>query len=78
EPRPHTSRATSSNLFRFITGHAFTGQYAARFLRNKFPHPFPEELEACPCGATPQTVEHVLRACPIFDKARHKLLTSGG
>jgi len=78
EPRLIISRATTSNLFRLITGHAFTGEWAAtgRFLKNKFPQPFPEELEACPCGAKPQTVEHVLRTCLIFDETRRKLLTT--
>ncbi|KAH9957210.1 hypothetical protein BC827DRAFT_1385651 [Russula dissimulans] len=78
EPCPPVSRATTSNLFRLITGHAFTGQYAARFLRNKFPQLSPDELEAFPCGANPQTVEHVLRTCPTFDEARRKLLYTGG
>lgn len=31
------SRADTPALFRFITGHAFTGEYTASFLSRKFP-----------------------------------------
>jgi hypothetical protein len=45
------SRANTSTMFRLITGHAFAGEYTARFLRRgKFPSPLPEEFIACPCG----------------------------
>jgi hypothetical protein len=68
------SHSTTSTLFRFITGHAFTGKYTAQFLGKKF-HPLPEELVACPCGELPQTVEHVLLDCPIHEAARCKHLS---
>ena len=76
--RAKVSRATTSNLFRFITGHAFTGGYTARFLGKKLPGPLPEELVACPCGELPQTVEHVLLGSPIHDTARRKHLITCG
>ena len=48
---------------RLITGHAFVGSYTARFHPRKATH--------CPeCGANPQTVAHVLQACPRYDHAR--------
>jgi hypothetical protein len=73
-----TSRSTTSTLFRFITGHAFTGEYTARFLGKKFPFPLPEELVACPCGELPQTVKHVLLDCPIHEAARSRHLNARG
>jgi hypothetical protein len=71
------SRSTTSTLFRFITGHAFTGEYTARFLGKKL-QPLPEDLVACPCGELPQTVEHVLLDCPIHNTARRKHLSARG
>ena len=71
------SRSTTSTLFRFITGHASTGEYTARFLGKKV-HPLPEELVACPCGELPQTIEHVLLGCPIYEAARCKHLNARG
>ena len=61
------SRTDTSTMFRFITGHAFTGEYTARFLKSKHPSPLPQALVACPCGAPSQTTEHVLLACPIYN-----------
>jgi hypothetical protein len=71
------SRSTTSTLFRFITGHTFTGEYTARFLGKKF-HPLPEELVACPYGELPQTVKHILLDCPIHKAARCKHLSTHG
>jgi hypothetical protein len=71
------SRSTTSTLFTFITGHAFTGEYVARFLGKKL-QPLPEELAACPCGELPQTVEHVLLDRPIHNVARLKHLNARG
>ena len=44
------THADTSTLIRFATGHAFTGEYAACFLRGKFPHLSPEELAVCLCS----------------------------
>ena len=67
------SRLTHSTFYCFITGHAFTGEYTQRF----FPQHTPEQV-ACQCGATLQTVEHVLLQCPLFNAARHRHLTVSG
>ena len=57
------SRTASATLVRLITGHAFIGSYTTRFHPRKATH--------CPeCGANPQTVAHVLQACPRYDHAR--------
>ena len=57
----------TSTMFRFITGHTFTGEYTTHFLKSKHPSPLPQALIACPCGAPSQTMEHILLACPIYD-----------
>jgi len=67
------SRLTHSTLYRFITGHAFTGEYTQRF----FPQHTPEQI-ACQCGEPLQTIEHVLFNCPLFTDARCKHLTING
>ena len=72
------TRADTSTLIRFATGHAFTGEYAARFLRGKIPHLSPEELAACPCGGRSQTIEHVLLECPLHNAARRNTFNSQG
>jgi hypothetical protein len=46
-----------STLFRFITGHAFTGEYAMRFLRNRL---LPEQAIAWHYSRNTQTIEHIL------------------
>ena len=51
------ARETMSTLFRFTTGHAVTGEYAIRFLRNRL---LPEQVIARHYGAHPQTIEHIL------------------
>jgi hypothetical protein len=71
---PHTSKAYQTalmlppdgkpHIYRFITGHAFTGEYTQRF----FPQHTPEQI-ACQCGEPLQTVEHVLFQCPQFTAA---------
>jgi hypothetical protein len=76
----HTAKvscSTTSTLFRFITGHASTGEYMTCFLGKKL-QPLPEDLVACPCGELPQIVEHVLLDCPIHDTARCKHLSVCG
>jgi hypothetical protein len=42
-----------STLFRLVTGHAFAGEYAMRFLWNNLPSPLPEEAIACHWGMQP-------------------------
>jgi hypothetical protein len=72
------SHTDTSNLFHFITGHAFTGEYTSRFLKSQYPSPLPIDLVACPCRAMPQTIAHILRECPIYDEERAKHLTTNG
>ncbi len=73
ETQTKFSRLTHSTLFRFITGHAFTGEYTQRFFENHTP----DQL-TCQCGETLQTIEHVLFQCPLFTAARRKHLTVNG
>ena len=72
-PKATFSRLTHSTFYRFITGHAFTGEYTQRF----FPLHTPDQV-ACQCGEPIQTVEHVIMHCPIFTNARLKHLTTNG
>jgi hypothetical protein len=72
-PKATFSRLTYSTFYRFITGHAFTGEYTQRF----FPQHTPDQV-ACQCGEPLQTVEHVIMHCPIFTNARLKHLTTNG
>ncbi|KAF8483065.1 hypothetical protein F5888DRAFT_1627571, partial [Russula emetica] len=55
------------------TGHAFTGEYTQRF----FPQHTPDQV-ACQCGASLQTIEHVIMHCPLFTAARRKHLMFDG
>jgi hypothetical protein len=82
EPNEHTrnqqnkvkfSRLTHSTLLRFITGHAFVGEYTKRF----YP-PHTQEQIACQCGEPLQTVEHILIECPLYTAARRRHLTANG
>ena len=67
------SRLTHTTLYRFMTGHAFTGEYTSRF----FPQHTPEQI-ACQCGEPLQTVEHVLTHCTLYTAARRRHLTVSG
>jgi len=67
------SRLTHTTLYRFITGHAFTGEYTQRF----YPRHTPDQV-ACPCGSPIETVEHVLMHCPLYLDARRKYLFANG
>ena len=67
------SRLTHATFYRFITGHAFTGEYTQRF----YPLHTQDQL-ACPCGEPVQTIEHVLLHCPRYTDARQKYLTTQG
>ncbi|ELU36392.1 COG4 transport domain-containing protein [Rhizoctonia solani AG-1 IA] len=62
--------AIHARLIQVIMGHAFFGEYRERFRPNDDP--------SCPCGAPRQTLDHVLRACPSFDLARHTLREVSG
>jgi hypothetical protein len=64
---------THSTFYRFITGHAFTGEYMQRF----FPRHTPEQV-ACQCDEPVQTVEHVLFQCPNFTAACQRHLVVNG
>ena len=67
------SRLTHSTFYRFVTGHAFTGEYTQRF----YPLHTQEQI-ACPCGEPVQTIEHVLLHCPRYTDARRRYLTAFG
>jgi hypothetical protein len=67
------SRTTHTTLFRFITGHAFTGEFTQRF----YPQHTQDDV-ACPCGEPLQTVEHVLLHCPLYITARRRHLAANG
>ena len=67
------SRLTHCTLYRFITGHAFTGEYTQRF----FPLHTAQQI-ACQCGEPLQTIEHVLFQCPLYTAARRRHLTVSG
>jgi hypothetical protein len=67
------SRLTYATVLRYITAHAFTGEYTQRF----YP-PHTQEQIACPCGKPLQTVEHVLTECPLYAAARRRHLTANG
>lgn len=67
------SRLTDSTFYRFVTGHAFTGEYTKRFFSKHTP-----EQVVCQCGEPIQTVEHILFHCPNFTAARRKHLTVNG
>jgi hypothetical protein len=66
-------RRTRSTFYRFVTGHAFVGEYTQRF----FPQHTQDQI-ACPCGEPVQTIEHVLLHCPTHTAARLKHLTAHG
>ena len=70
--QPITAKASHmdiSTLFRIITGHTFTGNYTACFLKGKFPSCTPEELSTCPCREWDQTVKHILLDCQLHAAA---------
>ncbi|CCO35522.1 hypothetical protein BN14_09640 [Rhizoctonia solani AG-1 IB] len=46
-------------------GHAFVGEYRARFRRDDDP--------SCLCGLPIQTISHVLRDCHLYTEARNPL-----
>ncbi|KAI9448965.1 hypothetical protein F5148DRAFT_1248903 [Russula earlei] len=66
-------RHITSTFYRFITGHAFTGEYTQRFHTRHTT----EQVE-CQCGEPVQRVEHVLLACPLFDDARRRHFSARG
>lgn len=59
-PQPHFANITNRRVYGLVTqcrtGHAFTGEYYARFV--------PTENVACPCGTHLQTRKHILLECP--------------
>ena len=65
------SRLNYSTLRRYITGHAFTGEYTRHF----YPLHTQEQI-ACPCGEPLQTIEHVLTECTPYATARRRHLTA--
>jgi len=73
EPEAKFSRQTYSTLSRYITGHAFTGEYTQRF----YPLHTQEQIE-CPCGTPLQTIEHVLTECLLYTAARQRHFTANG
>ena len=73
EPKVKFSRTTYVTMLRYVTGHAFTGEYTQRF----YP-PHTQEQISCPCGNPLQTIEHVLTECPLYAAARRRHLTAFG
>ena len=67
-------RLTHSTLLRFITGHAFIGEYTKRF----YPPPHTQEQITCPCGEPLQTIKHVLIECTLYTATRRRHLTANG
>jgi hypothetical protein len=62
------SRPIVATCIRLLTGHAFTGEYTARFRPSSFdPH-------HCQCGEPLQTPQHVIAACPLHIEARRQFL----
>jgi hypothetical protein len=72
-PKAKFSRQTYATLYRFITGHAFVGEYTQRF----YPPHTPSQID-CPCGEPVQSIEHVLLHCPLHTAARRRHLTANG
>jgi len=61
-------RPIVATCIRLLTGHAFTGEYTARFRPSSFdPH-------HCQCGEPMQTAQHVIAACPLHTEARRQFL----
>jgi hypothetical protein len=61
-------RPIVATCIRLLTGHAFTGEYTARFRPSSFdPH-------HCQCGEPLQTAQHVIAACPLHIEARRQFL----
>jgi hypothetical protein len=57
-----------ATCIRLLTGHAFTGEYTARFRPSSFdPH-------HCQCGEPLQTPQHVIAACLLHTEARRQFL----
>ena len=71
ENKAKFSRLTHSTLLRYITGHAFTGEYTKRF----YPLHTQEQI-TCPCGEPLQTVEHMLTECMLYTATRRRYLTT--
>ncbi|KAJ6613598.1 hypothetical protein B0H10DRAFT_1630755, partial [Mycena sp. CBHHK59/15] len=68
KPKPHftnTKREVYGRLVQCRTGHAFIGEYYAKFV--------PLERIACQCGERYQTREHILRECENYEQHRDLL-----
>ena len=63
KPDKKPSREAESTLFRFLMGHAFTSKYSQHF------HAEQALSFACECGFSPQTVNHVVFDCPLYNAA---------
>ena len=65
-PQPHFANITNRRVYGLVTqcrtGHAFIGEYYARFV--------PTEDTVCTCGAPLQTRKHILLECPRYADAR--------
>ncbi|KAJ7820707.1 hypothetical protein B0H14DRAFT_2519685 [Mycena olivaceomarginata] len=68
KPKPHftnTKREVYGQLVQCRTGHAFIGEYDAKFV--------PLERIACQCGERYQTREHILQECEKYEQQRDLL-----
>jgi hypothetical protein len=61
-------RPIVATCIRLLTGHAFTGEYTARF------RPSSLDPHHCQCGEPLQTAQHVIAACPLHTEARRQFL----
>jgi hypothetical protein len=60
-------------LYRFITGHAFTGEYTQHF----FPLHTSDQI-TCPCSAPIQMIKHILMEYTLHTATHQKYFTVNG
>ncbi|KAJ1300689.1 hypothetical protein OPQ81_002336 [Rhizoctonia solani] len=63
-------RSVHTRLNQVILGHGFFGEYRERFR--------PDDDPSCPCGQPRQTLDHVIRDCPLHSDARRALRKVSG
>ena len=65
DPMHILPRKEQRSIFRLRTGHCRVGAHMSKITAGR--------SAACPCGATKQTVEHLLQNCPLLKEARQRL-----